>query len=202
MSAARLGIFGGSFDPPHLGHLILASEAMDQLHLSKVLWVVTLDPPHKRGQPLTPLDLRLEMVRAAIEDNPAFEISRAEIDRPGPHFAYETVRLLAQQYPGTELVYLIGGDSLRDLPAWRDPQALLAGVAALGVLRRPRTRIDLAKLEEKIPGLSVKIEFIRAPQLEISSSQVRRRAAGGGPFRYYLPEKVYQIICEHQLYRE
>jgi nicotinate-nucleotide adenylyltransferase len=197
----RLGIFGGSFDPPHIGHLILAAEALAQLRLSKVLWVVTPDPPHKRGQRLTPLELRLEMVRAAIEDNPAFEISRVEIDRPGPQYAYETVRLLAEQYPGADLVYLIGGDSLRDLPTWRDPQALLAGVAALGVLRRPRSRIDLDRLEAQIPGLSAKVEFIDAPQLEISSSQVRRRAAGGGPFRYYLPEKVYRIICEHHLYR-
>ncbi len=201
MSAERLGIFGGSFDPPHIGHLILASEALDQLGLSKVLWVLTPDPPHKRGQALTPLALRLEMVRAAIEDNPAFELSRVEIDRPGPHFAYETVRLLARQHPDAELVYLIGGDSLRDLPAWRDPQALLAEVASLGVLRRPRARINLDRLETQIPGLSAKVEFIDAPQLEISSSQVRRRAAEGGPFRYYLPERVYRIICEHHLYR-
>lgn len=197
----RLGIFGGSFDPPHVGHLILAAEALDQLNLTKVLWVVTPDPPHKRGQKLTPLDLRLQMVRAAIEDNPAFEISRVEIDRPAPQFAFETVGLLAEQFPGAELVYLIGGDSLRDLPTWRNPQALLAGVAALGVLRRPRARINLAKLEAQIPGLSAKVKFIEAPQLEISSSQVRRRAAAGGHFRYYLPEKVYRIICENNLYR-
>jgi len=201
LSAPRLGIFGGSFDPPHVGHLILAAEALAQLRLDKVLWVLTPDPPHKRGQVLTPLALRLEMVAAAVADNPAFELSRVEIDRPGPHFAFETVRLLAARHPDAELVYLIGGDSLRDLPAWRDPQALLAGVAALGVMRRPRTRIDLDRLEALIPGLKQKVAFIVAPQLEISSSQVRRRAASGGAFRYYLPERVYRIVEEHCLYR-
>ncbi len=201
MSALRLGIFGGSFDPPHVGHLILAAEALAQLRLDKVLWVLTPDPPHKRGQALTPLALRLEMVAAAIADNPAFELSRVEIDRPGPHFAYETVRLLAARYPGAGLFYLIGGDSLRDLPTWRDPQALLAEVAALGVMRRPRARIDLDRLEAQVPGLKQKVAFIVAPQLEISSSQVRRRAASGGAFRYYLPERVYQLVEEQRLYR-
>jgi len=163
----RIGIFGGTFDPPHVGHLILTAEALEQLALDRLLWVLTPDPPHKRGTIVSPLEARLRMVSAAIEGNPAFEISRIEIDRPGPQFAYETVQLLADQFPGDRLYYLIGGDSLRDLPTWRNPQDLLAVVAALGVMRRPRTRINFERLEEAIPGISAKTIFIDAPLLDI-----------------------------------
>lgn len=197
----RLGIFGGTFDPPHVGHLILAAESFEQLHLDRLLWVLTAQPPHKLDQSITPLDLRFELVKCAIEDNPKFEISRIEIDRPGPHFAYETVQLLAGQYPGAELFYIIGGDSLRDLPTWRDPQKLISSITALGVMRRPRTRIDLSWLDEQIPGLSKKILFINTPQLDISSSQVRKRAADGKTYRYFLPEAVYQLVVSNHLYR-
>lgn len=197
----RIGIFGGTFDPPHVGHLILAAEALEQLDLDRLLWVLTPDPPHKRGRTLSPLEVRLRMVSAAIEGNPAFEISRVEIDRPGPQFAYKTAQLLARQFPGAELYYLIGGDSLRELPTWRNPQELLAAVTALAVVRRPRTRIDLARLERLIPGLSAKTIFIPAPLLDISSSQIRKRAAQSGTYRYFLPEKVFRIVEETHLYR-
>lgn len=197
----RLGIFGGTFDPPHLGHLILAAESLEQLQLDRLLWVVTAQPPHKRGQPITPLEARLEMVQAAIENNPAFEISRIEIDRPGPHFAVESLRLLARQYPGSGLYYLIGGDSLRDLPTWRDPQGLIAEIECLGVMRRPRSRIDVERLEKLMPGLSAKVRFIQTPHLDISSSQVRQRAAEGKTYRYFLPEKVYEIVESLRLYQ-
>ena len=113
----RIGIFGGTFDPPHVGHLILAAEARDQLDLDCVLWVVTPDPPHKTTRALTPLETRLVMVHAAIDGDERFQISRIEIDRPGPHYSADTVRILAEEYPGSQLYYLMGGDSLRDLEA-------------------------------------------------------------------------------------
>lgn len=196
----RLGIFGGTFDPPHLGHLILAAEALEQLRLDRLLWVVTAQPPHKRGQPITPLETRLAMVQAAISDNSAFEISRVEIERSGPHYAVESVHLLAEQFPGALLYYLIGGDSLRDLPTWRDPHGLIAAIDGLGVLRRPRSRINLEKLEKLIPGLRAKLHFIQTPQLDISSNQVRQRAAEGKTYRYFLPEKVFQLVERFHLY--
>ncbi len=197
----RIGIFGGTFDPPHLGHLILAAEAFDQLSLSRLLWVLTPDPPHKQGNLITPLEYRLEMVKAAIRDDPAFELSSVEIDRPGPHYALDTVDLLAEKYPRDELVYLIGGDSLHDLPTWHRPQDFLRACQALGVMRRPGDVIDLASIEARLPGVSAKVEFIEAPLLEISSSQIRQRVAGGRPFRYYLQESVFRIIQSHRLYR-
>ncbi|HVN54734.1 MAG TPA: nicotinate-nucleotide adenylyltransferase [Anaerolineaceae bacterium] len=200
MAGLRIGIFGGTFDPPHLGHLILAEEARDQLRLERLLWVLTPDPPHKQGQAVSAVSPRLELVQAAIGDNPAFELSRVDLDRPGPHYALDTVLRLQKQFPGADLVYLIGGDSLHDLPTWHCPRELLAACAALGVMRRPEDRINLGRLEREIPGISAKLEWIDAPLLEISSHEIRRRVAEGRPFRYYLPEKVYHLILAGGLY--
>ena len=118
----RLGIFGGTFDPPHIGHLVLASEAYHQLKLDRLLWVLTPRPPHKPNQQITALEYRIEMVQAIVEDEPTFELSRVEIDRPPPHYAVDTVEILGKRFPGARLIYLVGGDSLRDLPLWRHVQ--------------------------------------------------------------------------------
>ncbi len=198
----QLGIFGGTFDPPHIGHLILAAEACHQLGLDKVLWVLTPRSPHKTNQTITPAPTRLEMIRAALADAPQFELSHVEIDRPPPHFAVDTVRLLQEQHPGAGLIYLMGGDSLRDLPSWRNPAELVRGCRSLGVMRRPGDQIDLGALEARISGITPKIRFIEAPLLDIAASQIRRRIREGRPFRYYLPEAVFRYINDHQLYRE
>ena len=116
----RVGIFGGTFDPPHVGHLILAEECRTQLRLDRLLWVVTNQPPHKLDQTLSPVEKRVEMVQLSIAGNSHFELSRVDIDRPGPHYAVDTVRLLQEQLPEAELFYLMGGDSLHDLPTWHD----------------------------------------------------------------------------------
>ena len=198
----RLGIFGGTFDPPHLGHLILADEARSQLGLVRVLWVLTPDPPHKEDQRLTALAHRLDMLMAAISDNPCFQLSRVDIDRPAPHYAVDTVRLLAQAYPQDELIYLMGGDSLHDLPAWHTPQQFIEACDGIGVMRRPGDRVSLKNLEKTLPGFAHKVRFIDAPLLEISSSDVRSKASQGKPVRYYLPGPVYQIILERKLYQK
>ena len=197
---ARLGIFGGTFDPPHLGHLILAAEAQDKLNLDRVLWVLTPEPPHKQGQHRQTLEDRLGMLHVAISEFPSFQLSRVDIDRPPPHYAVDTVRLLAEQYPQSELIYLIGGDSLRDLPKWHKPLELVAACDYLGVMRRPDARFDLARLEESLPGVTHKILNIDAPLLEISSSDIRQRIAAGRPFFHYLPVGVYFLIRERRLY--
>ncbi|KPL82816.1 hypothetical protein SE15_12245 [Thermanaerothrix daxensis] len=197
----RIGVFGGTFDPPHVGHLILASEAADQLGLERVLWVLTPDPPHKRGLPITPLLIRLELVKAAIEGDPLFELSRVEIDRPGPHYAVDTLLILHDLYPEDALIYLIGGDSLRDLPTWHQPLRFLEACDGLGVMRRPGDAVDLSHLEATLPGLRRKVMFVDAPLLEISSSQIRQRVAGGKAYRYYLPPRVYELVERYRLYR-
>lgn len=196
-----LGIFGGTFDPPHLGHLILAAEAHVQLNLDRVLWVLTPQPPHKPNRPITPLEHRLEMLRCAINDSPVFELSRVEIDRPGPHYTIDTLNLLQEQYPTGKLVLLIGGDSLRDLPNWSRPREMIAAVHAFGVMRRPGDHIELERLERLFPGLQSKIQFVDAPQMDISSSLIRQRVASGGHSRYYLPPSVYDYIRQNYLYR-
>lgn len=198
----RIGIFGGTFDPPHLGHLILAAETQDQLGLDRLLWVLTPDPPHKQNHSISPASLRLELVQAATQDNPSFELSRVDIDRPGPQYAVDTVKLLACKYPGAEMFYLIGGDSLHDLPSWHLPQKLVQEVTAFGVMRRPGDNVDLAHLEQALPGISEKVRFVDAPLLEISASEIRRRIAEGRPYRYYLPETVYTLIQTRHLYQK
>jgi nicotinate-nucleotide adenylyltransferase len=196
-----LGIFGGTFDPPHLGHLILAAEAHAQLGLDRLLWVLTPDPPHKQDQPIAPLEHRLAMVKLAIADDPSFELSAVEMDRPGPHYALDTVKILADQNPGAELVYLLGGDSLRDLPAWYRPADLVAALRFIGVMRRPGDAFDLPALEKSIPGLTAKVRFVDAPLLDIAAHAIRARVAEGRPFRYFLPAGVYSYIVKHNLYR-
>ena len=198
----RIGIFGGTFDPPHIGHLILADEALTQLSLDRLLWVLTPNPPHKRDQAITRLALRLEMLEAVISQDQRFEISHIDMDRQGPHYALDTVNLLAEKLPGAQLVYLIGGDSLRDLPHWHEPQRFINALFALGVMRRPGDAVDLAALEADLPGISSKVKFVEAPLLEIASHQIRERIASGSGYRYYLPPQVYRIIEREQLYRQ
>ncbi len=201
MSPQRLGIFGGTFDPPHLGHLILAAEALDQLCLDRVLWVVTPDPPHKQGEAHTPAHLRAALVYAAIADNPAFVLSTVEMERPGPHYTVDTLRLLRRRYPQHTLVFLMGADSLLGLPAWREPQEILRLVDEVGVMRRPGDTVDLSAVERRLPGISDKVRVMRAPLLEISSREIRRRVAEERPYRYYLPLPVYLLVQEWGLYR-
>ncbi len=201
MHSKRIGIFGGTFDPPHLGHLILAAEARDQLLLDRLLWVLTPFPPHKRDQTITSLEHRLNMLTVTISADPRFELSRVEIDRPGPHYALDTVRLVAEKYPHAELTYLMGGDSLRDLPDWHRPRDFLAAIDALGVMRRPGEPVDLTLLEDILPGITKKVRFVEAPLLEISSRDIRRRIETGRMYRYYLPATVFAYIEDNGLYR-
>ncbi|MEW5869499.1 MAG: nicotinate-nucleotide adenylyltransferase [Chloroflexota bacterium] len=197
----RLGIFGGTFDPPHIGHLILAEEACYQLELERVLWVLTPNPPHKTDREITPAGERLAMLHAALAGAACFELSTVDLDRPAPHYAVDTVRLLRQKHPQARLVYLLGGDSLNDLTTWHNPQAFVDACDELGVMYRPGREVDLSALELALPGVAAKTRFLQAPLLEIASSQVRQRVAASQPFRYYLPEAVYQVIQRRGLYR-
>ncbi len=201
MPKTKIGFFGGTFDPPHIGHLILASEAAHQFGLTRLLWVLNPDPPHKQEQVITPLPHRLEMVQRTISGNSIFELSRLEIDRPGPHFTINTIQYLTQQEPNAEIFLLIGGDSLRDLPTWRLNSELVAAVSKIGVMRRPGDSFDMPALESQIPGLTDKVTFIDALLLNLSSREIRRRIAEGNEFRYYVHPAVYDYIQSNHLYR-
>ncbi len=199
--ARLIGAFGGTFDPPHLGHLVLAEEAQAAFGLERVLFVVTGQPPHKPDEPISDLALRLEMVESAIAGNQAFAISRADIDRPGPHYAVDTLRWLSAREPGASLVYLMGADSLRDLPSWHTPSEFLAGCAFLGVMRRPDVEVDPVELEAHVPGALAKVRFFDAPLMDISSHDIRARVRAGHPFRYLVSQGVAEIITRQGLYR-
>ena len=196
----RMGVLGGTFDPPHLAHLILAEEARYQLDLERVLWVLTPVSPLKPNISISPWTQRLDLLKAALLDNTHFEISRVDIDRPPPYYAFETLEILSESYSKGELVYLMGGDSLRDLPKWVRPKELVDNCHALGVMRRPGDEIDLAGLEDVIPDLRTKVRWIDAPLLEISGAQIRERLKHGEPVRYFLPPAVYQMIINQNLY--
>lgn len=198
----RTGILGGTFDPPHIAHLILADEACHQLGLQRLLWVLTPDPPHKHGLKISPVEQRLELLTAAIEGNPLFEVSRVEMDRPGPHYALDTLRLLRNAHPRDELFYLVGGDSLHDLPTWHEPQKLLDAMDFLGVMRRPDDHVDMAVIKRVFPGIEQKLRWVDAPLLEISATGIRSRIASGKPYRYYLPQSVYELIRLRDYYRQ
>lgn len=198
----RIGIFGGTFDPPHIGHLILAAEALDQLQLDQLLWVLTPYPPHKRGQQISALEERLPLLQAAVKPDPSFELSRIDIDRPPPHYAVDTVELLRARHPQAMLIYLMGGDSLHDLREWHEPRRFVQACDEIGVMRRVGDEVNLRLLEAQLPGLSAKVRFIDAPLVEISATDIRQRVAEGRPFRYLVPPGVYWLIVSAGLYRQ
>jgi nicotinate-nucleotide adenylyltransferase len=195
----RIGVFGGTFDPPHCGHVRLALAAREQLKLDRVLWVLTADPPHKHTLPISSVADRLAMVEAVLATETVGELSRVDIDRPGPHLAADTVALLSRQYPRAQLVYLMGSDSLRDLPEWIHPEAVLAH-CSLGVLRRLGSLVDLPALERTMPALRGKVEFVDSPPVDISSKEIRRRVQSGAPLVGSVPDAVARLIRERGLY--
>ncbi len=195
-----LGILGGTFDPPHYGHLALAENARVQLRLDRVLFVPAGRQPLKSGRAITPARHRAALVEAAIADNPAFAISRVDLDRPGPHYTVEMLALLRRERPEAEWFFLMGGDSLADFLAWRDP-AGIAQQARLAVMARPGYEPDLEVLERAVPGLGRRLVWLDAPRLDISASDLRRRARAGLPLRYLVSPSVEGYINEHHLYR-
>jgi nicotinate-nucleotide adenylyltransferase len=197
----KVGIFGGTFDPPHIGHLILAQEAQAQLELDTVLWVVTPFPPHKPIQRISPIHNRISMVLLAITDNSYFRLSRVDIDREPPHYAMDTVRLLREKSPRDEFFYLMGADSLNDLATWHDPKQLITLCDGLGIMVRRGETPDTAKLEAEIPGLSEKVKILETPIIDVSGSDIRRRVLNGKQFRYFVPDKTYHYILNHKLYQ-
>ena len=198
----RLGIYGGTFDPPHLGHLILAETATDSLNLARVLFVPAANPPHKAASTIrAEASHRVAMVTRAIAGNERFALSRVDVDRPGPHYSVDMLALLRAEFPAAEFVFLIGADSLRDLPTWYHPAEVLE-LATLGVMRRPGVGPpDLSVLERDLPGLSARVEWVNAPLIDIAARDLARRFANGQSVRYQLPDAVLAYIKQHGLYR-
>ncbi|MBU0704262.1 MAG: nicotinate-nucleotide adenylyltransferase [Chloroflexi bacterium] len=194
-----MGVLGGTFDPPHYGHLALAENGRVQLHLDRILFVPTGQQPLKPDRPTTSAHHRVAMVEAAIADNPAFAVSHADLDRPVPHYTVGMLALLRQEHPEAELFFLMGGDSLADFLAWRDPASIVRQ-ARLAVMRRPGYEPDLAALERAVPGLRERLVWLDAPHLDIAASDLRRRAREGLPLRYLVPPMVEAYVRQHRLY--
>lgn len=200
--AMRVGIFGGTFDPPHIGHLILAEEAWFQLKLDSVMIVPAGDPPHKRDRRLSPAASRVRMVEAALAGNPHLHLSRVDVDRPGPHYTIDMVRLVRDSLPaGTELFFLMGSDSLRDLPNWHLADRLVANCRLVALTRHDVT-LDWEYLEGALPGLHERVIQLDMPELEIASHILQERVRTGQPIRYQVPEAVEKIILEEALYSQ
>jgi nicotinate-nucleotide adenylyltransferase len=199
--AGLIGVLGGTFDPPHHGHITLARSGIDDFDLDQVLWVLTQNPPHKPDDPISQLEPRQVMLQAAIKDHPSFEFSRIDIDRPSPHYATGTMRALREENPEARYAYLMGEDSLRDLPTWHNPAEFVELCDMLGVMRRSSIQVDLEKLEEALPGIRSKVRFSSVQEVEISASDIRRRVREGLPYEHLVPHAVAHIIHDLGLYK-
>ena len=196
---ARLGIMGGTFDPPHLGHLACAEEALEAFGLDAVLFVPTGRPAFKQDRLVTAGEVRLAMVAAAVAGNPAFAVSALEVERPGVTYAVDTLRELREELPGVELVFIVGADAALTLPRWRK-SVELAHLAAFAVATRPGFELGEQVLRDlREHGFDVRPFAV--PGLDISSSALRRRVYSGRTIRYLVPEAVRKIIEEESLYR-
>lgn len=200
----RLGIMGGTFDPPHFGHLAAAEMARAELNLSRVLFVPTNRSPWKLSRLMSTTEQRLEMVERAIAGHSSFELSRVDVDRPPPSYTYETLQLLAAQHPDAELFFIMGLDSLRDLGNWNQAEEILR-LAQLVVCARPGVEVDVGQMMEllhKLPNLLHKLTFVEMPELEIAASNLQERVRRGQSIRYLAPDAVLDYIEEHRLYRD
>lgn len=194
------GILGGSFDPPHYGHLALAETARAQLGLARVLFVPAGAPPHKRDVALSSVEERVAMVRLAVADNAAFEVSCIDAARPGPDYTADTLALVAGQHPEVARWYfLMGEDSLRDFLSWRDPAAILER-ATLAVMPRGEPPADVDALVARLPQLAERLVWLDVPPIDYAATDLRRRARRGLPLRYLVPPAVAAYIRERALY--
>jgi nicotinate-nucleotide adenylyltransferase len=196
---------GGTFDPIHVGHLAIAEEARDTLGLERILFVPAGQPPHKPAGSAAPVEDRVAMVDLAIRGNPAFELSRLEVDRPGPSYTADTLATLdaaERAASGTsDLTLILSVETLRDLPTWHEPQRLLQLARLAVVPREGYPAPDSGWLAEQFPGQEDRVDFLEGPRLGLSSTALRARVAAGRSIRYLIPDAVAGYIADHGLYR-
>lgn len=202
--AGSLGILGGTFDPIHHGHLVIAEEAREALGLERVLLVPAATPPHKPGRPVTAPEHRLAMTGLAIADNPAFAVSRIELDRGGRSYSVDTLEALRAARGADADVpwFILSAEALAEFPTWRMPDRILELCRLAVVPRGGYEPLDVAWVMDHFPGHEDRVRFLPGPLLPISGSVVRRRAAAGRSVRYLVPDAVARYIAEHRLYTE
>jgi nicotinate-nucleotide adenylyltransferase len=199
----RYGILGGTFDPPHIGHLILAQEVYARLGLDRVWFIPTGVSPHKLGQPVTPAIHRVAMLERALADDARFDLLTLEIERPGPSYTVDTLRQLRMQWGlEAEITLILGWDMLIYLPQWRDPSGVVESVDEIAAVHRPGADSSdaLDDMFERLPNLRGKLRTLSFPQLDISSTEIRERVAQGLPIRYLVSDVVSGYISAQGLY--
>lgn len=196
----RIGLFGGTFDPPHVGHLILAGEAQTSLQLDKVLWILTPQSPLKDRSGISPSQQRIELLRAALHNSLGFELSLVDVNRKPPFYALDTVNLLKEATPDAKFFYVMGGDSLKNLPSWYKSEELVRKLDGFGVYQRPGAEHDIDLLDRELPGIKEKVTYFSAPQIDISSADIRQRILEGRTYRYFLTPGVYELIQSRKYY--
>lgn len=201
MRGKRIGILGGTFDPPQMGHLILAEYSRETLHMDHILFVPVADHPVKQGKMRLPVRHRLAMLERAIQGNETFSISRVDIDREGPHYSADTVRIIQGQYPGAQLYFVMGGDNLRSLPTWKRVEALYQS-CRLAVMKRADENVTPTMHDDILPGLSDKVDMVDVPMLSVwlSSTYIVERLRKNLSVRYLVPDSVLDYIALHHLY--
>ena len=199
---ARVGILGGTFNPPHIGHMLCAQEALWELQLDRVLLIPVHTPPHKEATEDPGVEHRVELCRRAAAGDPRLEVSRIEADRPGPSYTVDTLRDLHESAPTqNQLTFIVGGDQAHGLPNWREPEALLE-LAELAVAEREGVgREDIVQALSGLSGAAERVRFFTMPRVDVSSSLVRRRVAAGRPIRWLVPGAVAEYIESAGLYR-
>jgi nicotinate-nucleotide adenylyltransferase len=196
---ARLGLLGGTFNPPHIGHLVCAQEAWLQLGLDEVLLVPVHTPPHKEAPDDPGVEARVELCELAVAGDPRLGVSRVDADVPGASWTVDTLGRLHERHPEHALTFIVGGDMARSLPSWREPEAILE-LAELGVAEREDVR--RADILDALDGLDVsRVRFFDMPRLDVSSTLIRRRAAAGQPIRYLVPDPVAAAVQRNGIYR-
>ncbi len=197
----KLGVLGGTFDPPHVGHLRLAEVAIEYLGLDKLLFVPAGDPWRKEGHPMSPAEDRLEMTRLAVDSLPRMDVSSLEVDRPGPSYTVDTLAdLLARYGENTELYFLLGQDALLDMPNWKEPHRIAALAWLAVALRSPGRDLELTELEKAIPGIARRIVVLPMSFVDVSATAVREWAGQGVSLDGLVPPAVDAYIKEHKLY--
>ena len=196
----RIGILGGTFNPPHLGHLVCAQEAYIQLHLERVVLIPARQPPHKPVEDEPGAEHRLELCRLAVDGDPRFEVSEIEFNREGPSYTVDTLSLLHASAPDTDLHLILGGDIAAGLPNWHEPERVLS-LATVAVAERRGTPTDQVK--QSLAGLrgGERTKFFHMPGIGVSSTLIRERVRGGQPIRYLVPDRVESYIADKGLYR-
>jgi nicotinate-nucleotide adenylyltransferase len=194
-----IGVMGGTFDPIHVGHLAIGEEAREALALDTVLFVPAGQPPHKPAGSVTSVEHRLAMVELAIADNPAFELSRIEIERPGPSYTVDTVEALVRD--ADDLVLILSAETFSELPSWHEPERLFEAARMAVVPREGYPAPDPAWLAAAFPGREGRVTYLEGPRLGLSSTAIRARVAAGRSIRYLVPDMVGAYIADKQLYR-